>query len=129
MPEDFTYPKGSLSSHMAKMLKTQSAMIELHKQRIQKSDEKHTKLPSAPDYTVFENGSFVLLDPASGTAKNRLHSCRTGPFLVLDHVDNTYYLKSLVSKKDFKANIHMLHPFNFDPNKVNPQEVADHDDE
>ena len=57
MPEDFTYPKGSLSSHMAKMLKTQSAMI------------------------------------------------------------------------DFKANIHRLHPFYFDPKKVIPQEVAAHDEE
>ena len=48
---------------------------------------------------------------------------------MLDHVDSTYHLQNLVSKKDFKANIHRLHLFYFDPNKVNPQEVAVHDDE
>ena len=55
-------------------------MIELHKQRIQKGDEEQTKLLSAPVYTDLEDGSFVLLDPASGYARNRLHSRRTGPF-------------------------------------------------
>ena len=94
MPNDFTYLKGSLSSHIVKMLKTQSAMIELHKQRIQKGDKEHTKLPSTPDYTVFENGLLVLLNPASGTEKNRLQLRYTGLFLVLDHVDNTYRLQS-----------------------------------
>ena len=70
-----------LSSHMANILKTQSAIVELHKQRIQKGGEEHTKLPSAPDYTVYENDSFDLLNTAKGTPKDRLHSRRrTRPF-------------------------------------------------
>ena len=74
-------------------------MLKTHKQRIQKGDEEHTKLPSAPDYTVFETSSFVLLDLVSGTAKNRLNSRRTEPFLVLDHVDSILNPTRSIHKK------------------------------
>ena len=35
-------------------------MIELYKQRIQKGDEEHTKLPSALGYTVFDDDEFIV---------------------------------------------------------------------
>ena len=42
IPEDEMYAKGSLSTHMAELLKTQSDMIVRHKQIIQKGDINHT---------------------------------------------------------------------------------------
>jgi hypothetical protein len=119
----------TLSSHMAKMLKTQSIMIELHKSRLIAGDIEHNKT-SAPVLTEFEPGSYVLLDPASGKPKDRLHSRRIGPFLVIGCVrDNTYKLQNLINKKEFIVNIHRMHKFHFDHRHVNPQEVAAHDDE
>jgi hypothetical protein len=112
---------------MAKMLKTQSEMIELHKTRIQKGDAEHVTSEAMKNYTVFEDGSYVLLDPATGKPKTRLHSRRTGPFLVIDHEDSTYRLENLVTKNQFRVNIHRMHPFHFDPDRVNPQEVAAQD--
>ena len=41
----------------------------------------------------------------------------------------TLIIQKSDSKTDFKENIHRFNPFYFDPDKVNPQEVAAHDDE
>ena len=128
IPESSTHPSGTLSTHMAKMLKTQSIMIELHRERIQKGDAEHTAT-GKKSYTVFEDGSYVLLDPASGKPKGRLHARRTGPYLVMSHEDSTYTLQNLVNKNHFRVNIHRMHPFHFDPDRTNPQEVAAHDEE
>ena len=46
---------------------------------------------------------------------------------MLGNHDNTYSLQNLVSKKDFKVNINRIHPFLFDTERVNPQDVAAHD--
>jgi hypothetical protein len=122
-------PKVQLSTHLAKMLKTQSTMIELHKQRIMIGDKEHTEKSDSVSHTVFETGSYVLLDPASGKPKSRLHSRKAGPYKVVGHEFNTYTLFNLVSKKEFRVNIKRLHPFFFDENRVNPQEVAAFDEE
>ena len=126
IPEDEMYAKGSLSTHMTELLKTQSDMIECHKQIIQKVDINHTLKTASAKYTVFDTGSNVLFEPATGKPKDRLHSRKLGPFLFLDHEDNTYNLQNLVSKKKFKVNITRIHPFHFEKQRVNPQEVAAH---
>jgi hypothetical protein len=36
---------------------------------------------------------------------------------------------NLVNKKEFRVNIHRMHPFYFDATRVDPQEVAAHDEE
>jgi hypothetical protein len=128
MPEH-TQSSTSLGPHMAKMLKTQSTMMELHRERLQKGDEEHLEKGSS-EYTQFDVGAYVLLDPASGKPKDRLHSRRMGPFLVLENIrTNSYKLQNLVTKKEFVVNIHRMHPFYFDEKKVDPQEVAAHDAE
>ena len=63
IPKDEMYAKGSLSTHMAELIKTQSDMIERHKQIIQKGDIDHTSESASTKYTVFDTGSYVLLDP------------------------------------------------------------------
>ena len=43
-------------------------MIERHKQ-IQKGDINHTSESASTKYTVFDTGSYVLLEPATGGKK------------------------------------------------------------
>ena len=69
----------------------------------------------------------MLLEPATRKPKDRLHSRKLDPFLVLGHTDNTYNLQNLVSKKEISVNVKRIHPFHFDEERVNPQEVAAHD--
>ena len=114
---------------MAKMLQAQSTMIQLHRELIDKGNISHINRDSSKEYTEFENSTYVLLEPAIGKPIDRLHSRRIGPFLVLGHTGNAYTLRNLVSQKEFKVNIHRICPFNFDEERVDPQEVAAHDDE
>ena len=119
------YAKGSLSTHMANLLKIQKEMMERHKQIIQKGDKTHSSDTESTKYTVFDIGSYVFLEPATGKPKDRLHSRKLGPFLVL--TDNTNNLQNLDSMKEFEVNIKRIHPFHFDEERVNPQEIASHD--
>ena len=48
--EDEMYAKGSLSTHMAELLKPQWDMIERHKQIIQKGDINHTSGTESAKY-------------------------------------------------------------------------------
>ena len=78
--EDQMYATGSLSTHMAVLFKIQSEMIERHRQIIQKGGKVHTSDAETSKYTVFETGTYVLLEPATGKPKDRLHSRKLGPF-------------------------------------------------
>ena len=80
LPEDQMYATGPLSTHMANLLKIQSEMIERHRQIIQKGDKAHTSDAETSKYTVFETGTYMLLEPATGKPKDKLHSRKLGPF-------------------------------------------------
>ena len=54
--------------------KTQSEMIKLHKQVIQKGDQPQTSETNTAKYTVFETGWHVLLEPATEKPNDRFHS-------------------------------------------------------
>ena len=74
------YSTGSLSTHMANLLKIQSEMIERHRQIIQKGDKAHTSDAETSKYTVFETGTYMFLEPATGKPKDKLRSRKLGPF-------------------------------------------------
>jgi len=59
--------------------------------------------------------------------KGRLHTRRTGPYLIIDSSDNNYTLLHLISKKQLRVHINRLVPFLFDPDRTDPQKVAAHD--
>ena len=67
---------------MANLLKTQSEIIERHRQIIQKGDQAHTSEKKAAKYAVFETGFYVLLELATGKPKNRLHFRKLGLLLI-----------------------------------------------
>ena len=66
---------------MAKMLRTQSDLVHVHRQILQSTDaERLVKAPQASH--AFENESYVLLEPIDGE-KDRLHTRRLGPYKIL----------------------------------------------
>ena len=85
------YATGSRSTHMANLLKIQS---KRHRQIIQKGDKAHTSEAETLKDTFFETCFYIPLEPATGKQKGRLHSWKLGPFLVLEHIDNTYNLQN-----------------------------------
>jgi hypothetical protein len=98
---DATGSLQSPSKPMAQLLKPQSAVIELHRQRLPSQDtEYETRLPA--DLTVFLIGPHVLLEPTMG-AEKRMHTRSTGPLKVLSYDKNTYTILNLVSKREFRV--------------------------
>ena len=63
LPEVQLYAKGSLSTHMANLLKTQSEINEHRRQIILKGDLAYTSEAETSKYNVFETSSLVLLGP------------------------------------------------------------------
>ena len=86
---------------------------------------KHTLLKQKLWSTLFLRHALTyLLEPATGKQKDRLHSRKLGPFLIIWHIDKTYILQNLVFQKEVKVNVKNIHLFHFNEERVNPQEVA-----
>ena len=62
----------SLSAHMAKMLRTQSDLIHIHRQILQPTDAEML-VKARQTSQIFENDSYALLKPIDGP-KDRLHT-------------------------------------------------------
>ena len=89
----------SLSAHMAKMLRTQSDLMHIHRQILQSTDaERLAKAPQASH--AFENDSYVLLETIDGP-KDSLHTRRLGSYKILSSNKNYYRLQDLISKREF----------------------------
>ena len=117
----------SVSARTAKMLRSQSDLMHVHRQIIQSTDtERIAKAPQASH--AFKNDSYVLLKSIEGP-KDRLYTRRLGPYKILSSNTNDYRLQDLISKREFSTNVTRLVPFHFDPSKVKPQNVASHDSE
>jgi len=114
-----------LSSTTSKMLKIQSDLMRIHRKILIEGDELRLQ-DNDTEFTEFSNGSYVLLEPVTGP-KDRLHTRRTGPYLISSSSNNNYTLENLVSKKQLRVHINRIVPFVFDPNRTDPQKVASHD--
>ena len=67
--------------------------------------------------------SHVFLEPVKGP-KDRLHTRRTGPYLIINSNSINYTLEKLVSNKDLRVDINRIVPYLFDPKQTDPLEVT-----
>ena len=114
-----------LSSTTSKMLKIQSDLMSIHRNILKEGDDIRLQNEDT-EFTEYANDSYVLLEPVTGP-KDRLHTRRTGPYLIHSSSGNNYTLENLVSKKQLRVHINSLVPFLFDPKRTDPQKVATHD--
>jgi hypothetical protein len=114
-----------LSAITSKMLKIQSDLMRIHRDTLKAGDDARLQNEDT-EHTVYANGSYVLLEPVTGP-KDRLHTRRTGPYIINSSSNNNYTLENLVSKKLLRVHINRLVPFIFDPKRTDPQKVATHD--
>ena len=55
---------------------------------------------------------------------NKLLPKHRGPYQVIGHEQSVYIIEDFIRGKKIKTHIHNLHPFVFDPHRVNPIDVA-----
>ena len=91
---------------------------------LKKKDE--DRLANQPPITVFPDGSFVLAQYDTGPP-TRLHTKLQGPLGVISHMDSEHTLRHLVSKKMKKIHASKLRQFIYDPNRVEPLDIARRD--
>ncbi len=78
-------------------------------------------------HKVVENdadiNSYVLYTPPMGRG-NKLLPRHRGPYQVRAQKQSIYFIEDLVLGKQIKTHVRNLRPFIFNPQPVNPQEVA-----
>ncbi len=78
-------------------------------------------------HKVVENdadiNSYVLYTPPMGRG-NKLLPRHRGPYQVRGQKQSIYFIEDLVLGKQIKTHVRNLRPFIFNPQRVNPQEVA-----
>ena len=112
---------------MTKQRQIQDKILAKAKKLQEEKDLRHTD-DSVPEYTVYEDGSYVLQDyPDTGInlgRPNKLHMMRTGPYQVISHSGNLYTVKNLVTEQEEIKGIWLLRPFIFDANRTDPKSIA-----
>jgi hypothetical protein len=75
------------------------------------------------EFTDYPVHSYDLWDhPADNRSK--IHLRYQGPYQVVERIQDAYKIQDLVSGKVFETHISNLRPFNRDPARVQPVEVA-----
>ena len=138
-----------LSDYMARMIDLQTATIEAAQKAQEKLDESNLRKRRHADIeqdrqltkeswstaaekpstcTEFEEGSFVLAEyPNTGLGKKPPHKLAPtlqGPLEVIGHDGATYHLRDLATMKLIDKHVTQLRPFYYDPDIVDPGQVA-----
>jgi hypothetical protein len=120
-----------VSHWMANMLTKQTKLISLAQTKLKIKDDKHIQ-EYDPKRTEFAINSYVLVSypvGLNGTRKppTRFHPILKGPYRVIKSVGSKYTVQNLVTYKHEEYNSTQLRPFNYDPERVNLQDVASRD--
>jgi hypothetical protein len=121
----------NLSEWTSKMLHAQHVLLEIARKHQRAKDRKHMLKPQFTLRTKFPINSYVFVEyPPSSLKKgptNKFMTNLKGPMRVVSIVGNEYTLLNLVNNKEERIHITRLHPFNFDPSRTDPREVANKD--
>ena len=99
--------------------------MRIHRKILEEGDETRLAADVTDNFIQFSNHSHVLLEAVAGPI-DRLHTKRTGPYLIIESNNNNYTLENLIFKKQFRVHINRIVPFLLDPLLTDQQKVAAH---
>jgi len=112
------------------MLRTQEALLKKANLMQKAKDDAHIA-NADPRRSEFAVGSYVLVEYHSSIIRrgpaNKFNTFLRGPFKVLRHSGDTYFMYDSNTRKEIEANISILHPFHFQADYVDPTDVARRD--
>jgi hypothetical protein len=116
------------SQYMSTMLQAQEDIIRVAYENQVKTDLHHMAMHTSLR-TEFPINSYVIARYETSQHKppSKLHLLQKGPFQVVNITGSAYTVKNLVTNKLEDYHITNLQPFDFDPNKIDPREVANAD--
>jgi len=117
----------ALSDRMDEWISKQSVLLQVARDRQTKSDF-HALVEYDPAITEYPVNSYVLFTPPVGRSDKLLPRHR-GPYQVMEKTHSIYIIENLVNGKRTTTHIHNLRPFNYDPARTLPLEVAHHNEQ
>ena len=117
-----------LSSYIRDMQDAQGHIIALCEATLRSKDAKHME-EYPEERTSFEEGSYVLAEHRHNSLrrgpKSKLLPFLRGPLLVKSRKDKgIYVLQDIVSQRLCDYHVSKLRPFQYDPNSLNPLDIA-----
>lgn len=129
----YTQPPEDLNQWVASRINAQRTALAVALEKQQATDLKRittasrntAKAGNEPEYPI---NSYVLVDPETGPA-NKLSPQRTGPYRVVDVIrrgalPSLYVCQDLITHKEYEFLVNRLRPFNHDPLRTDPTQVA-----
>ena len=112
----------SLSDRMDEWISRQHTLLVIAKETQLQTDQ-HKVVENDAEITDYPINSYVLYTPPMGRG-NKLLPRHRGPYQVRGRKQSIYFIEDLVLGKQIRTHVHNLRPFLFNPNQVNPVEVA-----
>ena len=112
----------SLSDRMDEWISRQHTLL-IVAQESQRQNDQHQLVENDPDITDYPIHSYVLYTPPTGRG-NKLLPKHKGPYQVRGRRQSVYIIEDLVRGKQIKTHVHNLRPFLFNPAQVDPQDIA-----
>jgi hypothetical protein len=107
---------------MDQLLSTQALYRKLAQEK-QMSTDMHNMGTKEANYEDYPINSYVLFSHPDGP-KDKMSCRRTGPFQVVNHIGNQYTIENLINGKHTNTYVGNLVPFNYDPARTIPKDVA-----
>jgi hypothetical protein len=114
-----------VSYSLGKMVRMQEELIKISAKLLKESDDLHMAA-EPPVLTQYEPDSFVLVRQRT-TPQTRMHTLWQGPMRVVSNKDGEYTLLDLVTHKEKLYHVTQMKPFQFDPTRVDPTDIARRD--
>ena len=116
-----------LSRHMSKMLQMQDSLLKASTAELLRTDLLHVSATQQRTHTEFPIDSYVLVHYRKGSPPTRLHTSWRGPMRVVSGSNSRYTLYDLISHKEKEYHVSDMKQFLYDPNHVDPVDVARRD--
>ena len=115
----------TLTKYIDTMLSQQEQILKIAREHQKASDEHHMQEFDG-DFAEYPITSYVLYTPPRGKERPKANMTNDGPFQIQNRIGDIYTLENLLTGKLFDTHISALRPFNYDPLRVIPREVAMH---
>ena len=132
IPLQIRHSEQAVNVYLNDLLETQKEIVQIAlRNQLQTDQFNIANRGGNKPITEFPINSYVLVNYEGKDHKppSKLHTFLRGPLRIVNRNGPIYTLENLVKNKLEDFHIKLLHPFKFDEAKVDPKEVAQHDED
>ena len=132
IPLQIRHSGQAVNVYLNDLLETQKEIVQIALRNQLQTDQFHiANRGGNKPITEFPINSYVLVNYEGKDHRppSKLHTFLRGPLRIVNRNGPIYTLENLVKNKLEDFHIKLLHPFKFDEAKVDPKEVAQHDED